>query len=74
MFCGGLWHMGGLGFPLMWIGGILLFLLILMIVFWIINAGQKKQGKNSALDLLKERYAQGEIDQKEFLEKKKDLE
>ena len=57
---------------------------IMMVVFWaaiilfVVWLAREVSGKNShsssnALEILKERYAKGEIDKKEFDEKKKDL-
>ena len=66
----------GLGGGLMMI---LLWVAIIIFIVWIVREiGGKKDtnkthGSKSALDILKERYAKGEIDQKEFEEKKKDL-
>lgn len=49
---------------------------IVALVKWISGAGASRDthaGSKSALDMLKERYAKGEIDKSEFDERKKDL-
>ncbi len=65
-------HGWGLGWG--WIIGVLL----LAILVWIIVKAysSKKRGKpdnSSPLDILKERYARGEIDKDEFERRKKEL-
>ncbi len=63
---------GGMGF------GMLLFwgLLIAVVVFLARNTwcGSGQNREKTALDLLKERYARGEIGRDEFLQTKRDLE
>ncbi|HVB48949.1 MAG TPA: SHOCT domain-containing protein [Burkholderiales bacterium] len=67
------WGFGMVGMLLWWV---LLILGIVLLVKWLFRGaaghGEREAGKRP-LDILKERYARGEIDKKEFEEKKRDL-
>jgi len=74
----GNWHpMMGYGY-----GGVFMWILILaligVVVYFLMQASKSKGGTGSggetALDILKKRYAKGEIDKAEFEQKKRDLE
>lgn len=72
----------GYGYGAGWLGVILMILFLALVIILIVVLargliGQNKKSSddhgNSALDILKDRYAKGEIDKTEFEEKKKDL-
>ena len=71
----GFGHGMGIGMGWGWIVG----LLVLVLVIWLVvrSNGQGSQvpqeEKETPLDVLKKRYARGEIDKQEFEDKKKDL-
>jgi putative membrane protein len=75
-------HMLGYGFGLGWIFTIIVWVLIIWAIVAFVRGGQcwdgrcdyKDKGDDSALRILKERYAKGEIDKLEFEQKKKDIE
>jgi len=67
---------GGMGFG-GW--GWILGLIVLVAIIWLAlkaldhGRGSNKTDEKSPLDILKERYARGEIDREEFKKRKKDL-
>jgi putative membrane protein len=74
--CGIAWNMGwGFGFYWIWL------LIIIVAIFWVIKSiFNNKQNHysniyedNSALEILKKKYARGEYDQKEFEKRKSDI-
>lgn len=71
MMWGNQGFMGGF----MWIFWIAIIVGIFFLVKWIVmqsKTGEQK-GEESPLEILKKRYARGEIDKEEFEQKKKDL-
>ena len=65
-------HVWGMGWG--WIIGLILLIAIIWIVVRMLKQNNQFQGNNKTpLDILKERYAKGEIDKQEFEERKKDL-
>ena len=69
-------HGWGMGFGMgwWWIIGLIIIVFIVWIVVKALNQNSRRRFDNkSAIDILKERYARGEIDKEEFEQRKKDL-
>ena len=61
-----------------WGGGIIMiafWVLLVVFIVWIVRevSGKNSRSNSNALEILKERYAKGEINKEEFETKKKDL-
>lgn len=73
------WHMNGWGWG-MGLVGFFGMLLVVALVVWLIVVTTRatdsfgRGGARTAIDLLDERYARGEIDRNDYLERRGDLE
>jgi putative membrane protein len=70
MMWGNHWMFGGF----MWVVWILLLVGLFLLIRWLVLQGKSgREKEESPLEVLKKRYARGEIDKEEFEQKKKDL-
>jgi putative membrane protein len=72
------WGMGWFGGIFMIVFWILILIGLVFVIKWLVQstrgaAPSSRTESSRALDILKERYARGEIDKQEFEEKKRDL-
>jgi len=69
-----MWGFGWLGMLIFWI---VIIFFIALVVKWLLQQGRSEPRgpaqRESALEILKKRYARGEINKEEFEQKKKDL-
>jgi len=62
------------GGPLMWVFWLVLLVVLIYVLKNIFGSANKSSSSNEALEILKQRYARGEIDEAEFKQRKKQLE
>ena len=70
------WGYGGYGGLFMLVFWIAVIVGIIFLVRWVVEQSRSNASSSSgesALDILKKRYAEGEIDREEFEQKKRDL-
>ena len=70
----GMWGAWGFGMMLMmFVFWALVITGVVLGIRWLVSQGRDARPRDTALDILRERYARGEIDKDEFLARKRDL-
>ena len=64
---------GMFGFAPMALWWVVLIVAAVLLVRWLLHAGTGRRSTGSALEILAERYARGEIDREEFQKRQRDL-
>lgn len=67
------WGMGWFGGIAMVVFWVAVIVGIVLLIRWLVTSPGHAQREESALEILKKRYARGEISKEEFEEKKRDL-
>jgi putative membrane protein len=70
---GAMWGWWGMGWIFMIIFWGFIVLGLIFLIRWFVGMTKATKQEESALDILKKRYASGQIDKEEFEQKKKDL-
>ncbi|NWF92484.1 MAG: SHOCT domain-containing protein [Syntrophaceae bacterium] len=70
---GMMWNWWGMGWIFMIVFWGLVVLGLIFLIRWLVGITKTTRVEESALEILKKRYARGEIDKEEFEQKKKDL-
>lgn len=68
--------MGIIGMLLFWVSILLIIVIIVALIRWLANLGKSsahQAAQKTPLEILKERYARGEINREEFMQKKQDI-
>jgi len=68
-----MWGWWGMGWIFMIVILGILILCLIFLIRWLLGMTKVSRGEESALDILKKRYARGEIGKEEFEQKKEDL-
>jgi len=67
------WHGAGFGGGFMWIFWILIIFAIVMLIRVVGRNSKSGKHRETPLEILEKRYARGEIDDKEFAHRKREL-